>query len=73
MKEGTVKWNPEDGIARTVVSITERCEKGEEPEPGLCANFQNGDYAALYNCELEEFIIAYPILSALKAEDPTVR
>lgn len=54
-----ILWNPDSNTGRKVVSVTERKFKNpEEDEPGLCANFTGGEYVALYNCELCEFIAA---------------
>lgn len=60
VKSGSnVLWNPDSETARKVVSVTERKFKDpEEDEPGLCANFNGGDYVALYNCELSDFVVA---------------
>ena len=67
VEEGAnVLWQPDDETARKVVSVTTRKFKDpEEDEPGLCANFLNGEYVALYNVELEEFIIAESIGSSI--------
>jgi hypothetical protein len=47
-----VFWCPEGVTSRKVTSVRERLS-----EPGLCAHFQNGEYVALYNCELSDFIL----------------
>ena len=54
-----VLWQPDNETARKVVSVTERKFKDpEEDEPGLCANFDGGEYVALYNVELSDFIVS---------------
>jgi hypothetical protein len=55
-----IMWNPDQVTARTIVRVgTWRSNDPDvEDEPGLCAFFDNGEYVALYNCELEEFIKA---------------
>ena len=54
-----VLWNPDNETGRRVVSVTERkFQDPEEDEPGLCANFDGGDYVALYNVELSDFVVA---------------
>jgi hypothetical protein len=64
-----VLWQPDSETARKVVSVTERKFKDpEEDEPGLCANFEGGEYVALYNAELSEFIVAKTITSFLEEQ-----
>jgi hypothetical protein len=54
-----VMWNPDPETCRRVVDVREvPVAPDDEPEPSRCAIFDNGDYAALYNCELSLFIIA---------------
>ena len=54
-----VLWQPDIETARKVVSVTERKFKDpEEDEPGLCANLDGGEYVALYNVELSDFVVA---------------
>lgn len=62
----TVMWNPDSETARKVVHVGEWKSKDPdvEDEPGLCAFFENGEYAALYNCELKEFITAKRLTNA---------
>jgi hypothetical protein len=54
-----VIWNPDNETGRKVYSVTTRTFKDpDEDEPGLCANFSNGEYVALYGCELRDFVVA---------------
>lgn len=48
----TIIWNPDEDTAKVVVSITKRHD-----EPGLCANFSNGEYVSLDGCEVADFAI----------------
>ena len=52
----SIYWIPDDRTCKKVYSVTERHSDIEEnDEFGLCANFTNGQYAALYGAELSEF------------------
>lgn len=55
-----IMWNPDQETARTVVSVGKwrSSDPSIEDEPGLCAYFDGGEYAALYNCEISDFIEA---------------
>jgi len=46
-----VVWWPQDKAEARRVHIVQR----KAGEPSLCAVFANGEYAALYNCGLDEF------------------
>jgi hypothetical protein len=45
------------GKIRKIVAIGEgpTPKDGDEPEPGLCAYFNDGTYVALYNCDMSDF------------------
>lgn len=47
-------WNPDEDTAKTVASMTKR-----EDEAGLCANFADGSYVSLFECEVEDFVTFY--------------
>lgn len=49
----TVMWNPDEKTARIVQRIS--THKEEDDNDSLCAIFWNGQYIALYNCDLSEF------------------
>ena len=55
-----VMWNPDKDTCRTVVSVGPKvfADPDNEDEPSLCASFEGGDYVALYNVEMHEFIKA---------------
>jgi hypothetical protein len=47
-----IVWMPDSSTARKVISVGKHVEEGE----GECAIFSNGEYAALYNCSLSDFV-----------------
>lgn len=49
-----IAWNPNSTTCRIVVGINKHAEEGDDE---MCAIFSNGEYAALYNCDLSEFAI----------------
>lgn len=51
-----VFWSPGDDTALRVRRIGPP-PKEKEPEPGECAYFLHGKYAALYNANVEDFIV----------------
>lgn len=56
----TVLWCPDDSTARCVCHVGPvKTLEGEEPELGECAFFVGGHHAALYNCELREFVVGH--------------
>jgi hypothetical protein len=52
--KGKLLWNPDEETAIVVISITKRND-----EPGLNANFANGTYVNLGNCEVSDFGIIH--------------
>lgn len=48
--EKTILWRPDEHTARFVKSITLNSF-----EPSYCAYFENGEYIALYGCDLTDF------------------
>jgi hypothetical protein len=59
LKTNKLYWSDIDGVLHKVVSITERIDPADNvKEPSECANFQDGHYVALYNCSLDEFMLA---------------
>lgn len=52
--KGKLLWNPYEETAKVVISITKRND-----EPGLNANFADGTYVNLGNCEVGEFGIIH--------------
>ena len=46
-------WTPDESTCKQVVSISKRADE----EGLLCGNFENGQYIALYGCELSDFIV----------------
>ena len=56
-----VLWNPNCLTARVVVGVADHAEEGKDSP---CALFANGEYAALYNCSLDEFCVTEKILDA---------
>lgn len=52
--DGRLAWFPDDdvGYIRVVKSIA-----GHVAEDGKCAFFAGGEYAALYNCPIDDFVI----------------
>jgi hypothetical protein len=55
-----VLWNPDQETAIPVCRIgpPPKPADGDVPEPSECAWFTNGKYAALYNCDLSDFVVA---------------
>lgn len=53
ISRGIVQWNPDSRNARQVVKVSKHVEEGE----GLCGIFANGEYVALYNCDLSDFVL----------------
>jgi len=53
-RKSQVMWCPDSSTARTIVSINKRKDELDE----YCAIFANGEYVALYNCPVTDFIIA---------------
>lgn len=51
-------WSPDNSTAREVVSIGDPPQE-EVPEPSRCGYFENGQFVALWNCEIEHFIVGY--------------
>ena len=63
-----VLWQPDKCTARQVKSISARFDEDkvrEDCEGFLCANFANGEYAALYNSDINDFVVAIDIETAL--------
>ena len=56
--KGRVMWTPDSCTARYVKKIAPHVEEGGG-DP--CAIFAGGAYAALYNCELGEFVSVVPL------------
>lgn len=56
--KGKLLWNPNEDTAKVVVSITKR-----NGEPRLNANFSDGTYVNLINCEVEDFAIFHRLRS----------
>ena len=54
-KKGQVLWCPDSSTALQVRCIGKHAEEGDD-EP--CAIFTDGKYAALYNAEIRDFMIA---------------
>ena len=50
-------WIPDQKTARQIVRIGNR-----KDEPSSCAYFDNGEYVALYNCDLTDFFTVDPIV-----------
>lgn len=51
-KSGTsIYWNPDNETCKKVIHVGKH-----EDEPGLCAMFENGEYVALFGCEVNDFI-----------------
>jgi len=50
---GILQWNPDSKNARQVVKVGRHIEEGEDP----CGIFANGEYIALYNCDLSDFVL----------------
>lgn len=54
----TLYWRPDSNTCKKVHSVSMRKSDNEEfDEPGLCANFDDGTYAALYASEFSHFMI----------------
>ena len=52
-------WMPDSDTAQRVIMIGKHAEE-EDDEP--CAIFSGGKYAALYNCQLSDFVFATRLL-----------
>ncbi len=52
IKNNAVAWSPDESTCRFITSITHRTDEDE-----LCANFSDGKYVALGNCNPEDFLI----------------
>lgn len=50
-------WNPDEDNCKVITSITKR-----EDEVDLCANFSDGRYVSLFDCEASDFIIAFRLI-----------
>ena len=53
VKQSVVLWNPDSNTGRLVIAVSDHAEEGED---SACAIFSGGAYAALYNCQLKEFV-----------------
>lgn len=58
---GNIAWSPDEDTFRMIVRIGRPPKnKGDDRlEPSDCAIFANGEYVALYNCELRDFVSIY--------------
>lgn len=56
-KEGKRLCYEAYGAMREIVAIGSgpKPQEGDEPEPSLCAYFEDGTYVALYNCDMDDF------------------
>lgn len=56
-KEGKRLCYETCGAMREILAIGfgPKPKDGDEPEPSLCAYFNDGTYAALYNCDYSDF------------------
>lgn len=52
-------WAPDSETCRKVTYIGEppSCAPDDEPEPSWCAYFEGGEYVALYNVEVGDFLM----------------
>ena len=61
-----------DNAVRQIVSIgPARLVEGEDPEPSEVGYFANGEYIALWNCEVSEFVTLHYIWGRRRHEDGT--
>lgn len=60
---GKLYWMPDENTARRVMNIGNppTPKAGDIEEPSKVAYFANGEYAALYNADFNEFVLVRPV------------
>jgi hypothetical protein len=53
-----VIWNPDGNTGRKIEQVAKHWD-----EPGLCGYFSGGEYVALYNCSLSDFVISTRLIT----------